>query len=196
MRRVIVRLTNNDDADLQAHAARLLDRDDPGRWNQAVMELGATVCTPRDPKCAECPIAQFCRAHKAGTQASLPSKRKKPEPERLERKLLLIERRGKILLIPSARVRGFWDLPERFPGASRGVKLGEFRHTIQHRHYRFEVHRGVLRSSGTGELLESERVRWAPRPLVRKMELHEIALSTTAKKALRCLKEGYVDSDF
>ena len=45
---------------LRETAERLLDRDDPGSWNQAVMELGATVCTPKSPQCVLCPIALFC----------------------------------------------------------------------------------------------------------------------------------------
>ena len=186
VRRVVVRLTNNDDADAQSHADRLLDREDPGRWNQAMMELGATVCTPRDPQCGACPLAQFCGARRYGTAVLIPSKKIKPAPERLQRKLLLIEHRRRLLLVPSVRVPGFWDLPEKFPGAVRGVRIGEFRHTIQHRHYRFEVHTGVLRSAAAPG---GERIRWAAR-----QKLHEIPLSTTAKKALRCLKDRYVDS--
>ncbi len=168
VRRVIVRLRNNDHADVTAAATRLLDRKDPGRWNQAVMELGATICTPRDPQCHACPIAKYCAAHEAGTQASLPSKRAKPEPERLERTLLLIQNRGRILLTPSIRVKGFWDLPESENAA--GIKLGEFRHTITFRHYRF-----IIRESRK----EPKGCRWFAID-----KLHEIPLSTTARKAL------------
>jgi A/G-specific adenine glycosylase len=180
VRRVIVRLTNDDAADVQSIATQLLDRKDPGRWNQAVMELGATICTPRDPKCAECPIAKYCEAHTRGTQASLPSKRLKPKPERLERILLIVERGHKILLTPSARVKGFWDLPElpdtkQLESVRSTPPLGSFRHTITHRQYRFVVYKGRVNRMG-------ERDRW-----VEHQKLHEIPLSTTAKKALRCL---------
>ena len=74
VRRVIVRLLNDDDAEIQVEADRLLDREQPGPWNQAVMELGATICTPRDPDCGACPLSRFCASRKAGTQAALSAK--------------------------------------------------------------------------------------------------------------------------
>jgi len=181
VRRVIVRLLNDEAADIQQHAAYLLDRGDPGRWNQAVMELGATLCTPRDPRCGECPIAKYCESRKNGTQESIPSKRVKPSPEQLERTLLVIHDRGRILLTPSPRVRGFWDLPENLEGVRRGPRLGEFRHTITHRHYKFVVCKGLLDDGA--RIRSGKLARWVAHP-----KLHEIPLSTTAKKALRCLK--------
>ena len=168
VRRVIVRLLNDDNVDVPTAAAQLLDRTDPGPWNQAMMELGATICTPRDPNCRACPIAKYCAAQEAGTQASLPSKRAKPEPQRLERTLLIVRNRGRILLTQSARVKGFWDLPES--DSATGIKLGEFRHTITFRHYRFTVRESRTVPKGCC---------W-----FKITKLHEIPLSTTAKKAL------------
>jgi A/G-specific adenine glycosylase len=184
VRRVIVRLLNDDAADAPKTANLLLDRRDPGRWNQAMMELGATVCTPRDPRCPECPVRKYCAARKQGTQQSIPSKRVKPQPERLERVLLIVRRGGRIMLTPSPRVAGFWDLPELSsepgPGPGEGAivpgaLIGTFRHTITHRYYTFRVHEGKV-------VLRREPHRW-----VAHQKLHEIPLSTTAKKALRCL---------
>ena len=192
VRRVIVRLLNNDVADVQANAELLLDRRDPGRWNQAMMELGATVCTPRAPHCGACPLARFCEARRHGTQNSLPSKRLKPAPERLERTLLVIRERNRILLTPSARVKGFWDLPELRSSRSianqlDGIRvadcLGSFRHTITHRHYKFTVYGGIARKCLLNQR-GAKLYRW-----VADGKLDEIALSTTAKKALRCLKQ-------
>jgi A/G-specific adenine glycosylase len=174
VRRVIARLTGAD-TEIQKQADLLLDRADPGRWNQAVMELGATICTPRDPLCAHCPLARFCRARREGRQSELPAKRAKPEPVRLTRTLLVIRRRGRILLAPSPRVQGFWDLPEPFKTASPGPIAGSFRHTITHRHYTFEVRQAVAKSI-------PKQFCW-----FEDEKLHEIALSTTAKKAIRCL---------
>jgi len=62
---------------LQDSADSYLDPDSPGDWNQAVMELGATICTPKSPQCLLCPIAQFCEGRKLGIAESLPEKRKK-----------------------------------------------------------------------------------------------------------------------
>jgi A/G-specific adenine glycosylase len=173
VRRVIARLYNDGHADPQSLADRLLDRRDPARWNQAMMELGATICLPRQPLCEACPVAKYCAAHDAGTERDLPLKRAKPAPVRLARTLLIIRRNGRVLLAPSSRVKGFWDLPEPFTGARPGAVLGEFAHTITHRHYRFTVREAKARSV-------PRSCRWCD-----KKEMEKIPLGTTAKKALR-----------
>lgn len=63
--------------ELQRTADALLDPKSPGDWNQAMMELGATLCTPKSPQCLLCPVAQFCEGRKLGIAESLPEKRKK-----------------------------------------------------------------------------------------------------------------------
>ncbi len=62
---------------LQKTADSLLEQKSPGDWNQAMMELGATLCTPKSPQCLLCPVAQFCEGRKQGIAESLPEKRKK-----------------------------------------------------------------------------------------------------------------------
>ncbi|HEY6389137.1 MAG TPA: A/G-specific adenine glycosylase [Candidatus Acidoferrum sp.] len=64
---------------LQTTAQELLDPKAPGDWNQAMMELGAMVCTPSAPQCLLCPVAKFCRARQSGDPESFPEKRKKRE---------------------------------------------------------------------------------------------------------------------
>src|SRR5262249_16317214 len=64
--------------ELELTAQELLARKSPGDWNQAMMELGATVCTPKSPECGSCPVTNWCQAQKLGIQAELPSVRKKP----------------------------------------------------------------------------------------------------------------------
>jgi len=63
--------------ELQRTADRSLEPKSPGDWNQAMMELGATLCTPKSPQCLLCPIAQSCEGRKLGIAESLPEKRKK-----------------------------------------------------------------------------------------------------------------------
>ena len=172
VRRVIVRLLNNNDAAIQVTADRLLDREHPGRWNQAMMELGATICTPRDPGCATCPLARDCAARQAGTQASLPEKKIKPATIRIEKTLVIIRREDRLLLVPSPRVDGFWDLPEPFHGARCGATFGAFAHSITHHRYRFLVREAKASRLPAGH-------RW-----VAISELGAIPLSTTARKAL------------
>ena len=173
VRRVLARWTGDAHLHPQTIADRLLDRRDPSRWNQALMELGATICLPREPHCGECPVAADCAARRAGTQKNLPLKRVKTAPERLERTLLVIRRNRRLALTPSPRVKGFWDLPEPFAQARLGATLGEFRHTITHRHYRFTVKEAIARALPSGS-------RWYPFK-----ELDDIPLSTTVRKALR-----------
>jgi A/G-specific adenine glycosylase len=181
VRRVLARWTNDGHADTQQIADRLLDRRNPARWNQAVMELGATICLPREPRCGECPVAAHCAARRMGTQNDLPLKRVKPAPEHLERTLLVIRRNGRFLLTPSPRVKGFWDLPEHPELAASlrvGATLGNFQHTITHRHYRFTVKKGVAGVIPKGSRWHTEK------------ELARIPLSTTARKALRIYNAG------
>ncbi len=80
--RVIARITG-DSSNIASPATRarftqvaesLLDRHDPGGFNQAMMELGAAVCLPRKPLCLLCPVVDECRARKLGIQAELPVK--------------------------------------------------------------------------------------------------------------------------
>jgi len=129
VRRVIARITGGL-GESQIFADMLLDRRNPSRSNQALMELGAVVCVPRDPKCGECPIAAQCEARKAGTQNDLPGKRAKPATIHLKRNLLLIN--------------------QPFEGASVGARLGEFRHAITHRNYLFTVHEARVRVAPKG----------------------------------------------
>ena len=143
VRRVITRLTGDSKADVEGVANRLLDRKHPARSNQALMELGALVCLPRDPACGRCPLGEHCEARRQGTQAELPVKKPRPTPERIRVTLLVIRRGGKILLRPSPRVRGFWELPEPFSGAREGIELGSFRHSIMNSQYECEVREAI-----------------------------------------------------
>ena len=71
-----------------------------GDWNQAMMELGATLCAPRAPRCAECPVARWCRAHALGIALRLPAPRRKPKPVRLALSAaVLLDPRGRTLLL-------------------------------------------------------------------------------------------------
>jgi A/G-specific adenine glycosylase len=185
--RVVARVTN-DASDISAGRTRArfreiaqqwMDPRQPGHFNQALMELGATVCLPRHPLCLVCPLAVCCRARQEGTAAQLPVKLRKTAPVRLNGVLLVVRHRGRILLrrrdAAASRMAGFWDLPapEDLPAAKLGARIGEIRHTITHHHYTLEV-RGA-----TAGLPDREGFRWFPIA-----QLTEIPFSTTARKAL------------
>jgi len=73
----------------------------PGDWNQAMMELGATVCTPRAPRCEACPIARWCRARKLGIANQLPAARRKRATAQVHiAAAVLLDPRGRTLLVP------------------------------------------------------------------------------------------------
>ena len=167
----------------RAVAQRWLDAGaahDGGGFNQAMMELGATVCLPRQPQCMACPLASCCRARQLGTTGQLPVKLRRKEPVALAETLLLVRGPRGILLrqreAAARRMAGFWDLPSPtdLPGARDVAELGSFRHTITHHHYTFTVREARSRVAGRIPL------RW-----FREHELETIPLSTTARKGLR-----------
>jgi A/G-specific adenine glycosylase len=163
---------------LRAFAELLLDRKRPGEFNQALMELGATVCVPKRPLCERCPIRQHCEALKQGLQNQLPMRGARPSADQRGKKLLVIERADKILFwqrpAKSSRLAKFWELPEReqLPRATVTDHAGVFRHTIVNTTYLVEVCRATIGSRPNG-------FRW-----LAKGSLEDVPVSTTAKKAL------------
>jgi A/G-specific adenine glycosylase len=91
------------------YAAMLLPKSDARIYNSALIDLGALVCIPREPKCGVCPVKKFCRAKNPET---LPVRKSRPRTMRLVEEHALVVRRGKILLEQSSRRwRGMWILP-------------------------------------------------------------------------------------
>lgn len=118
VRRVLARLLDDPepaDSRLWAVAERLVKGERPGDLNQAVMELGATVCTPRSPQCGRCPVADFCAARRAGTQAIRPQPRRRAPLPHEQRVAAVVEGEdGRVLLgrRPDAgRLGGMWEFP-------------------------------------------------------------------------------------
>jgi A/G-specific adenine glycosylase len=90
---------------LQKSADALLDPKSPSDWNQAMMELGATLCTPQSPQCLLCPVTQFCQARKLGLAESLPARRKKRATENIVlAAAVLLDPRGRTLLLPPPKL--------------------------------------------------------------------------------------------
>ncbi len=103
---------------LEHAAQQLLARAAPGEWNQAMMELGATVCTPRTPRCTECPVARWCRARRLGLVEQLPEKRPRPSPHRVTLAVaVIVDARGRTLLLRPEHPQacrffaGLWQFP-------------------------------------------------------------------------------------
>jgi A/G-specific adenine glycosylase len=99
---------------LWAAAEAVLPRRGPGRFNQALMELGSQVCRPQVPQCPECPVATLCHARIEGRQAEIPLRSPKPPAEAVREAAALVSRRGRVLLVQwpeGRRWAGLWDFP-------------------------------------------------------------------------------------
>ncbi len=169
--------------EIKERAAKLTPVTRPGDYAQAVMDLGATVCTPRSPACGICPWMTACAARKLGIQADLPAKTpKKPKPTR----------RGTAYVV--RRADGAWLLERRPDKGLLGGMLGwpgsewsetptpappldapwqklnaEARHTFTHFHLRLDVEVAVVPSSATpqtGEFIPKESFKPTELPTV------------------------------
>ncbi len=113
VKRVLRRLFAQDlsDDDCWRLAGQLLEKKQPGDFNQAMMELGALVCLPQEPRCVECPVTAQCRSRGAGNRKQAVSRRKAVAH------YSLAHRQGRVLLRqrdPSASLMpGMWELPSR-----------------------------------------------------------------------------------
>jgi|CXWL01.1.fsa_nt_gi A/G-specific adenine glycosylase len=171
---------------LRGAAAALLSQDAPGDSNQALMELGATVCTPRRPKCSLCPVGRSCRGAASGDPEAYPAVRAERSVERVERVLAVVEdEQGRVLLHRRAEdeqlLAGTWELPwavageraaaelgARYGGRWRlGVEAGVVRHRITFRSLVLSVRRATCETEA-GVVAEGPEAGWfAPREVAR-----------------------------
>jgi A/G-specific adenine glycosylase len=158
----------------------------PGDWNQALMELGATVCLPRAPKCTVCPVVAHCVARARGIEGRLPRVSPRDEPVAMRRVAIVLSSPSRVLVARRCiglLFGGLWEPPSTAgpPGAlaSRlGVHLedlrpaGEVLHLLSHRRIRVRVLHGKLgrlrrfslpgREYDTIEAVSFERLRNRP----------------------------------
>jgi A/G-specific adenine glycosylase len=140
-------------------AGELVPEQAPGDFNQALMELGAVVCTPRTPDCASCPVAEGCAAKARGQVSRLPELPERRAVTPVRAVAALIERAGKLLFrrLPSnaPRFAGLWVLPHAEIGAGEtpehaaqraarehgmtDVDVGDKRATLTHTITRFRI---------------------------------------------------------
>ncbi len=120
VRRVISRLHGltgkAPDAFFWQQAAAWIAPDSPADFNQAVMELGALVCVPSQPRCRDCPIVALCAARRRGIENRIPLPRRPDRPQHIRAAVLLLVRRGRVLLIAKSApdfIPGEWGFPLR-----------------------------------------------------------------------------------
>jgi A/G-specific adenine glycosylase len=166
-RRVLSRVFDLADptgAELRARVAPLIPRERPGDFNQALIELGATVCRPRSPRCDECPLSGACLALARGTAAERPGRPRRPAVPSFEIGVaVVVSPAGRALMVRRSErgmLGGMWEFPGRVvergeyagsaaeraaaalvDSATRVRSFAEVAHAYSHRHH---VYRAFL----------------------------------------------------
>ncbi len=98
----------------QSKANELLDVSHPGLFNQAMMELGALICTPRDPACRKCPLRSVCHAKRADVVSHYPQRIKKAPTPTYQIAVAVVRKNGQVLITqrkPDGLLGGLWEFP-------------------------------------------------------------------------------------
>jgi len=186
---------------------QLLPRKEVGIFNQALMELGSLICTPKSPACDVCPVADLCLANAKQLQHTIPVLKQKISFEKVNEAAVVIRHQGQILIRQCGakeRWEGLWDFP-RVPVTSfskqtvgnelvRGVceltglkvRIGPRLMTIKHGVTRFRItlhcFTAELVSPRSDKTVQTE-TRW-----VKPGELIQFPLSSSARKLAECLE--------
>lgn len=188
-------------------ADSLVHTKEPGRFNEAMMELGATVCTPANPQCPACPLRQYCGAFAHNEQNELPVKHKQPPLPHYTIVAGIVFKDTQILIDkrrPDGFLGGLWEFPggkkqknESFKSAVArevkeetgidievGTRLCIVRHAYSH--FKITLHTYLCRyKSGTARPLACDAVKWiAPK------DLKKYALPAANQKIISCLKSA------
>jgi A/G-specific adenine glycosylase len=184
---------------LWSFAEAILPTRQVGAFNQALMELGSTICKPREPACDECPVAAFCQARAAGLTQQIPAVARKMQYEDVA-EVAVVVRHGTAVLVrqcqPGERWAGLWDFP-RFAGTAAeipqqvaeltgnkvtaGQRLAVLKHGVTRFRITLEVHAARLTGKRAATM---PAIRW-----VEAAELAELPLSVTGRKIAQMLAE-------
>lgn len=151
VKRVISRLFATHD-EAEPYAQRLLATEDPSSFNQAMMELGALICKPKQPNCAGCPVNLYCQAYQTDKVLEFPEIKSKKKPDNLWVHVLILNDQDRYYLEPranSGRYAGMWQLPtyetveehadiqsiwsKNYGVSSPLKKLNHFKHQLTHK---------------------------------------------------------------
>ena len=167
-----------------------LQRERPGDWNQALMELGATVCAPKNPACERCPLRESCLAYARGTQALRPAHAKRKATVALRQAVWVPEFEGAYGMrqIPAGEWwEGMWEFPralladeaalEEIVGEGWRQEAGVVRHGVTH--HRIEVRVSLVRCER-----RSPALSWFPEEALR-----ELPIPTPQRRALGLAKK-------
>ena len=198
--RVLVRLFRledtdpNDRAALQPLADQLVDPRRPGDFNQALMELGSTVCLPRRPRCGECPLEKLCAARRAGVERQMGVRRQKRARPTVTLSVLVTRSNGRVLLArePRGYFSGLWHFPyargARVDGLARslganGVRpLVRFIHQTTMRDLDLRVYEADAVTSGGAAPASA---RW-----VRHAQVADLGVGAATRKIISLLEQA------
>ena len=186
--RVILRLTSKgkEKRALRHTAEQLLDRERPGDFNQAMMELGATLCLPKNPLCRQCPVQKLCRTR--GEHPTTP--RKQMVSKSISYAFLRRARQGSVEILLEQRpadaslMAGMWELPQlenAWPESDR--VLLELRHSITVTNYQVSILHFEPKET---KLLPKQNAK--ARKWISADTLHTLPLTGLARKALTHLR--------
>jgi A/G-specific adenine glycosylase len=169
----------------------------PGDWTQALMELGATICLPREPLCDRCPVRAACMARQTGTPDRYPEAAPTSPPKQERRVILLSRRNGRFLLIPDpAEGSGVWTLPMARGKGARTARSLALRHgqggnlkgpvaQFRHRTYSHDICFEVWENDSWGESEAPSTGRWAAPNAI-----HSLPVRAPTLKAINQLREN------
>ena len=168
---------------------REIDRERPGDWNQALMDLGATICVPGTPDCARCPLQAQCDAYAQGDADQLPIRAAARPPVPVDVGVGLVIAEGRVLTIKrdAALLKGLWTFllcegdstPEGMARklealgmqANRIIPLGEARHVFTHRIWNMQLYRvdlPAMPGRTAGQWADAQTLTGLPLPIAMK----------------------------
>ena len=185
-------------------ADKMIHEKDPSSYNQSLMELGATICIPKNPRCLTCPVQGYCEAYAEGIQTELPKKRPKKAKKEIDLYAILLRKDDKFLIAKrpmDGLLSGLWSLPsaeilaedkktadpvlscQNVLNESYGIQadlsdtLGTATHVFTHIRWSIKVLEFIWVS---GDLPEYPETKW-----IHKDEIENHAFPTAYRKALK-----------
>jgi A/G-specific adenine glycosylase len=192
---------------VERNLASLLSLRSPGNFNQALMELGQTICLPRSPQCTSCPLRHWCRAWRMGKPESFPAPRPRRKPQKWHMAAAALLRNDRVLMVrglDNGLVRDLWNFPSAL-GESSSMALARLRkklraavgtsvslkrlphrlhHNITYRSIEVQVYKGELSGKPQGS-----GFGWFPIAAIERA-----AVSQLARKIARKLAQGGLDA--
>ncbi len=184
---------------VEAELAGLLSRREPGNFNQALMELGQTICLPRGPRCSSCPLAKWCGGYRSGNPEAFPLPRPRRAAESHHLAVALI-RRGKRVAMMRGLADGLlddlWNFPAAFGGSAAKALESLHEKLQQLTHARFtvgepmvEFRHGITFRAIQGRVYPVEPSRAIRHASLQWFELNQLPLAAISQLARKIVQK-------